>query len=349
MKIAHIVWAFETGGIETMLVNIANEQVKLGETVRLYIINNLYEQALLDRFDARIKVVKIGRKPGGRNPLPFIKLNTLLACFNPDVIHCHIYSIINILFHSLQSRCVLTRHTTGKLGSADTKNLKKYRQVYAISDIVSDNLSENYGIKSIVVKNGILVSAFSQRKYHLPSHPFRVISTGRLLVEVKGQDVLIRAMSLLPELDIHLDIVGSGPDEEMLSLLIKQLNQEERITIRGNWTQPYLFNHLCDYDLFVMASNYEGFGLTTIEASAAMLPLVVSNVEGPKEITENGRYGHLFKAGEAKSCADAIRLVYDNYDDEDSLRQSYRHICKLYDVKQTAQKYVSLYRKLIEQ
>lgn len=343
MKIAHIVWAFETGGIETMLVHIANEQFRLGETVRLYIINNLYEQALLDRLDERIKVTKIGRKPGGKNPWPFLKLNMLLACSKPDVIHCHVFSIINIIQPSLHKKCVMTRHATGTPSPMIAETLRKYRQVFAISEAVHDNLLEHYGVESIVVKNGIPTSSITKRNYHKPSRPLRIVSTGRLLVEVKGQDVLIQAMSLLPGLDIHLDIVGDGPDKGMLRSLIEELNQTDRITLCGNWPQPYLYEHLCDYDLFIMASNYEGFGLTIVEASAAMLPVIVTDVEGPKEVVENGKYGHLFKVGNTQSCADAIRQVYEKYDDEECLRQARQNVCQLYDVKRTAEEYLKLY------
>ena len=46
MKIAHIFWGLGTGGIETMLVNIANEQARLGHEVHIIIINDLVNEPL---------------------------------------------------------------------------------------------------------------------------------------------------------------------------------------------------------------------------------------------------------------------------------------------------------------
>lgn len=54
MRIAHVFWGLSYGGIETMLVNIANAQVKLGADVHIVVINDLMEKSLVDNLDTRI-------------------------------------------------------------------------------------------------------------------------------------------------------------------------------------------------------------------------------------------------------------------------------------------------------
>ncbi|MBO5721163.1 MAG: glycosyltransferase, partial [Bacteroidales bacterium] len=60
MKIVHIVYGLEFGGIETMLVNIVNEQVKTGNEISVVIINNTINNNLYSAIDNRVKVYCLG-------------------------------------------------------------------------------------------------------------------------------------------------------------------------------------------------------------------------------------------------------------------------------------------------
>ena len=60
MKLLHIVYSLVNGGIETMLVNVANEQIN-NHSVYIMIINNIVDERLLEKLDGRIKVIRINR------------------------------------------------------------------------------------------------------------------------------------------------------------------------------------------------------------------------------------------------------------------------------------------------
>ena len=60
MKIIHVLWALENGGVETMLVNIVNEQVLCGNKVFIIIINDLVNKDLLRNINTKFKS---GRRP----------------------------------------------------------------------------------------------------------------------------------------------------------------------------------------------------------------------------------------------------------------------------------------------
>lgn len=346
MRVAHVLWCLKIGGIETMLVNIVNEQVKLAEEVRLYIINDMIEPSLKAAIDQKVKVFCLGRKEGSCNPFPLFRLNLYLLSYKPDVIHIHAASVVDLIIKSLHEKCLLTRHTTSSQGVMKNSTIKKYRKVFAISNSVRDNLKENYGLDAEVVLNGVNLGLIDKREYHVPKkgETFRIVSTGRLLAKVKGQDVLIKAVSLLNDLDIHLDIIGDGPDKDYLNSLINDLNQQDRISLIGWKPQNYIFDHLKDYDLFVMGSNYEGFGLTIAEAMAAMLPVLVTDIEGPKEVVDNGKYGHLFKVGDSEVCAEKIRMLYNEYDKCDSLERAHEYVLANFSIVRVAKEYVESYK-----
>lgn len=73
MKVTHIFWSLGFGGIETMLVNIANAQAEAGSEVSVLIINELYEQSLVNSLDKRVNLVFLNRKKGADNSLVYCK------------------------------------------------------------------------------------------------------------------------------------------------------------------------------------------------------------------------------------------------------------------------------------
>ena len=78
MKVTHIFWSLGFGGIETMLVNIANAQAEAGSEVSVLIINKLYEQSLVNSLDKRVNLVFLNRKKGAITPWFIVRLNRIL-------------------------------------------------------------------------------------------------------------------------------------------------------------------------------------------------------------------------------------------------------------------------------
>jgi len=108
MTIVHLTFSFETGGLQTMLVDILNEQCQYN-SVSLIIINDYYNADLLNEIDPRVRIVKFNRKPGSRNPILLLKLNGLLYRLDPMVVHCHNNELINMLIPHWYTTC-LTVH-----------------------------------------------------------------------------------------------------------------------------------------------------------------------------------------------------------------------------------------------
>lgn len=103
------------------------------------------------------------------------------------------------------------------------------------------------------------------------------------------------------------------------------------------------YDHLCNYDLFVQPSIYEGFGLTVAEAMAARVPVLVSSGQGPEEVIGNGKCGYVFKNGDQTDCAAKIRIFLEGKDDKSLVESAYERVWKLYNIKVTVQTYLDKY------
>jgi glycosyltransferase involved in cell wall biosynthesis len=135
-----------------------------------------------------------------------------------------------------------------------------------------------------------------------------VVSAGRLHLK-KGFDLLMRATARLRDTGLHFDVViaGEGPERPALQALIGGLGLEDRVRLPG-WVED-VPSFLAGADLFAMPSHQEGRPLVLLEAMAAGLPIVASDIDGIREVLPNGRLGVLTPADDEAALADAIALL----------------------------------------
>lgn len=345
MKIVHTLFSFKYGGIETMLVNIVNEQVKYAD-VTIVLINEEYDQSLLKIVNPKVNFIKIGRPKGSKNIYYILKLNYVISKINPDIIHTHTVSIINYIFLPfLRNRMVTTIHTV--LSDFICKHINKYRKIYAISKTVYDDIVRfNPNIEIELITNGILVNAFKHRQNYASTN-FRIVQIGRLLHECKGQDILIEAIRKLVNngyKEFSVDLIGEGTSDTYLKRMVEKYGLSDYINFLGAKEPSYIYEHLCDYSLFVQPSRYEGFGLTVAEAMAAKVPVLVSANQGPLEIVDNGEYGFLFTNGDINVLADKIIEIKGKKNIENLIDAAYERVKELYSVERTAYNYIVSYK-----
>lgn len=146
----------------------------------------------------------------------------------------------------------------------------------------------------------------------------RILSVGNLK-EVKNYPLLLRAFAAQSRLDARLLILGSG-DETSLERLAVDLCVADRVIFAGFRSDPSSF--YATADVFVLSSDYEGFGNVLVEALSFGLPVVSTNCpSGPAEILENGRWGHLTPVGDAAALARAMDEALSTPVDREALKR----------------------------
>lgn len=346
MKIIHLIWAFNVGGAESMLVDILNEQSKT-EKVHLMIVNQLESRALVDTISKNVKIHRISRKPGSRNILNLLHCNLKILKLRPDVIHCHSHDLIQFIPLARQAtrKLFLTIHNTGY----KTHNFSKYNRLFSISKAVQKDVYNRAGLMSVTVCNGIKTELIKERADYAYEN-FRMVQVGRLYHKQKGQDIVMHALAHLVHSknikNVSMDFIGSGNSEAYLRDLAKKLKVTDHCNFVGLKQREWIYDHLCKYDLLVQPSRFEGFGLTVAEAMAAKVPVLVSDIEGPMEIIDNGKYGYSFIGENSQDLAQKILSIQEEYgssDFYDKITNGYVHIVQLYDIKQTASNYLKEY------
>jgi glycosyltransferase involved in cell wall biosynthesis len=241
------------------------------------------------------------------------------------------------------AKMVRTIHSTMCSGS----DYKCYGKLFSISKAVWQR-TKSQGYDSDIVFNGIHSDAIKARQDKSLHSPVRIVCVGRL-EEIKGQQVLIKAARVLRDkgcTDFKIDLIGDGSNHENLARMINELELNDNVTLLGFKDRTYVYQHLCDYDIYVQPSLFEGFGLSLAEAISAKVPVLTSDLEGPMEVIGEGKYGTSFKSGDENDLAtkiEAIIKVYDKIDTE----SAYRFVKDYFDIKSTYEGYLKEYQSVL--
>ncbi len=351
MNITHVSFGFTTGGAELMMADIMAEQAQAGHNVTLLVINRHYEQSLLDALDPRIRLITLNRPEGSHNPLWLLRYNLALRQTHPHIIHLHSSKAPGFTFNVRGAKTVMTVHDTG----INLRHHKKLHKIFAISEAVRSDLDKRLAAQSTIVENGIVCNRIRLKELccGATATTFRIAVIARLMHQKKGQDIAIEALRVLknkqPSQTITLDFIGDGTSEQHLRALAEKYSLSKAVNFLGNRSRDYIYSHLCDYDLFLLPSRYEGFGLTVAEAMAAKVPVLVSDIEGPMEIIGNGQFGSHFRCNDPDDCAAAIAHIISEYTRFLTLAHTdaYRRVIECYDISRTAANYLRHYSELL--
>jgi len=157
-------------------------------------------------------------------------------------------------------------------------------------------------------KIDVISNAVESGEFKLPrdrSSGKRVGFIGRL-DPIKRVENLVSAVSMLGA-DVYLDIFGDGPCRTDIQRTIDQSNLGERIKLHG--AVPGAAQALAGMDVLVLPSDAEGFGLVLIEAMAAGVPVIGTNVPGIRDVINDGVNGLLTPPRDPVKLAAAIERV----------------------------------------
>lgn len=180
-----------------------------------------------------------------------------------------------------------------------------------------------------VIPNGVDIARFAPAEVRTEGASNLTLVTSSRLVRKNGIDLIIRALPLVP--GTTLVVCGDGPDEAALKALAKALGVADRIHWRGYVSHGELPRHLHHAGIFVRPSRSEGMGNSFVEAMAAGLPVIATQVggladfitpavawpvrpESPEDIAAAVREIAAHPADAAQRAARARELARERYD-----------------------------------
>jgi glycosyltransferase involved in cell wall biosynthesis len=143
-----------------------------------------------------------------------------------------------------------------------------------------------------------------------------ILSVGRLLVEQKGQDDLLKAFARFAQTDPNHDLVlvGDGPSRTALQSLACELGVRTRVHFIGYSRDPWPF--YARAAIFAHCARHEAFGNVLVEALGYGLPIVATDTPGAREVLSGGTFGRLVPIGDVDAMTrglhDAVQSQADS-------------------------------------
>lgn len=353
MRIAEFVNSLEIGGAERLLVDLAVQLKSRGHTVEVICLRGQGPLAVPLQA-SNIDVTSLGKADGFRPGL-VAKLTGFLRNRGIDVVHTH-----NPLVHhygAVSGRLagvpviVNTLHGFGNLDDS-----RKTRTIYDLSCLFSTcvvsvcraldthlrKVTFAAGRKSVVVPNGIALERFLSIKRPSASSEFLFGAVGRL-APVKDHRTLLRAFALLVQRhpQARLEILGDGPLHGELQSTCEQLGIADRVRLVPTMLDVAVF--LARLHTFVMSSLTEGLPLTLLEAMAAAVPVVATQVGAMPEIVQGAKCGWLVPAGNPVELAATMERAMQSRDREVLAMQGRRYALQHHSLKAMTDQYESLF------
>ncbi|MCB1742135.1 MAG: glycosyltransferase [Gammaproteobacteria bacterium] len=267
------------------------------------------------------------------NLVQIFRLARLLRSLQIDIMHTHDnYSaayarlaallarvpIVYVTYHCVYEWLKPVHHRINQLMAMKTTRIFAVSSTVKISSASKDRIPER---KYSVIYNGALFEpsadpehlAGSRSQWGIPPDA-RIIGNVGMLSQLKGQGLLIEAIGQLAKEfpDVYLVIIGSERDFEPqvkadLERIATDLGVLDRVVLAGS--RDDVLSLLYGFELFVMPSRVEGFGLALVEAMCSGVPAIVSDIEAFKELTQNGRHALLCKSGSSDELTKALRYA----------------------------------------
>lgn len=363
MKILQVITSLQTGGAETLLVNMVARLRAMGHTVDVCVFNGK-ATPLMQRLASEnpgIRIYRLGR--GYYNPLYIPKLARIMRHY--DIVHSHNSSPqLFVAIAGLASHATLctTEHTTSNrkrhwkwYAPIERFTYSRYSHIVCISEIAEQKLREYLGGKWAdpqspkyarisTINNGIDIAAITAAT-PLPGARSEGEFVATMVAgfrESKDQDTAIKAMAFLPQ-NYTLWLVGDGRRRNTLMKLAHDIGVGNRVKFWGERSD--VARILKSSDVILMSSHWEGLSLSSIEGMSANKPFVASCVNGLKQIVEN--YGLLFREGDAQQLANTIRRLHNNPALYRATAERCLHQAHNFSISTTVAEYSQLYEDLL--
>lgn len=283
-----------------------------------------------------------------------------------DVLHLHMVhaTIIGALagFLSQAVVVVVSKHYSYRalsnsiLRLADQFFTNRSDTVVAVSRFVHEDIVDKGAdlAKTKIIYNGIDVDAFDR----MASGPFEQLSpSGEYLLigcvgnlnEIKGHEYLVGAMPGIIKIfpAARLILIGEGTERARLRELAERLGVQDVIRMPGYAANvPSVMRQ---FDVYVQPSLQESFGLVLLEAMAAGLPIVASDVDGIPEIVLAGVTGFRVPPRDSAAIAAAVCALLGSSEERAQIGRAGRaRVIEEFDIKKTVRSYEQLYEELAD-
>jgi len=209
------------------------------------------------------------------------------------------------------------------------------------------------GLKSKKLKtvwNGIETDKYKKKCINEGTDKIRIVMVG-YLSKLKGQDQLIKAlgaMDVSERENFVVDFIGSGTESYIAEIkrIITEYGLEHYVHLKGY--SDNVSSILGNYDVGIICSKAEGFGLVTVEYMASGLCTIASDTGCNPYIIEDGKDGILYRYNDYNDLKSKLLMIRNNTGlINDISKEAIKHARERFDIKRMATEIFQIYKDAI--
>ena len=291
----------------------------------------------------------------GLKNLSFMISSFLKTKFNKDYDIVHAHNISSALaMKNIKGKKILSIHgifsnqindlhgkTLASISRKYEKNALKWADAITVISKEAFDYYTNLGYNVFQVPNAIDISSLETNVDKRYSK--QVIFAGRLSHE-KGIDSLISISQKLTD-DIHLIILGAGPEEEKIKDLVKN---HKNIHFFGYQNKNQTISLIRGSDILIHPSLHEGISSTILEAMACKTAIIASDVGGNGELIENNQNGITIESHNIDSFVEQIINLFDNEQLRQLLVDNALKTVEKYNWDEIGNLYLNVYQSILD-
>jgi glycosyltransferase involved in cell wall biosynthesis len=290
-----------------------------------------------------------------RHPLKMFntvhRFRDIIKKFSPEIVHTHMITGVILAYLLRGNADYALISTVHNEWQRQSNWMRLADRVIAVSQFVARSM-QHRGIpkyKLHVVTNGTLGSSRQRPLGSIKPLPLRhpAITTVAGMYDRKGIRELLEAFVQIADEnpDVHLYLVGDGPDRAAFEHLAEQSPHRDRIHFEGFQPEPQ--RYLLSTDVFVLASRQEPFGLVLAEAREVGCAIVATAVDGIPEVLDGGKAGILLPAGEVTALSTVLSRLLRYPDELDMWKNRAQQNIDWLRVERVHQETLGVYRDAI--
>lgn len=366
MRILHVYKDYfpVLGGIENHIKGLAECQAKADHEVTV-LTTDPFGRTTTEHHNS-LRVIRAGRLGEVASTPISLDLIRQLGRLEPDIVHLHFPYPLGEVAYFLRGKCrtlVLSYHSDI---TRKTLLIHMYRPFIRRLLNRSDRIvvsSETYlktseplqpvRSKCQVVPLGIDPNRFSSpdgkevKRIRIRYGEKLVLFVGRMR-QYKGLDYLIRAMQ---RIEGHLLAIGDGPMKSSWEDLTRKLNLERRVTFLSEVPDELLPDYYGAADLLVQPSSNraEAFGLVLLEAMAARLPVVSTELQtGTSFVNQHGETGLVVPPKDPEALAQAVKELLGDENLRSSMGENgCRRVHQCFGLSQMVERMDAVYQEVL--
>ena len=301
-----------------------------------------------------------------------LEVRRLIRKYDPDIVYAHSSkagAVTRLADIGIDNTCIYNPHGWAfNMRTVSPKKLKIYAMIEKIAALFCTKIiciseaEKRAALKKKICKssklqvicNGVDIEEYentvhgviNREALSIPEKAFIVGMVGRLMSQ-KAPDVFIRAAKEIKESipEAYFIIVGNGDLEKSIRDYAKKNFLEDSLLITGWVEEPLQYVEL--FDVALLLSRWEGFGLVLPEYMMVGKPIVATRVDAIPEIIQDGINGLLVNIDDVTAVRDAVMRLYEDIDMRKAFVKAGWQITKEnFNANRVSQEHESMFRVL---